>query len=643
MKLNFFAKKRRQAHDESQTATRKARVWSHLRCRVDRSAVENISMRRFCKRAKIIITGILFRSKILRVSSTDCHLGRSDHASTDGNKASRKTRFLRPLKRVWKRANSKMKVRQQVYVKISHGSQSSIDRERMARCPHVAIVAEEDEPRSSDSSKPELSPREPSITLPQSSESTLVVRTPSPAPTPIIATVEITLPANQENSHAASTALVEPIAAAECAHNEDSTSADSQLDDITIQAFPSPPANFPQAQTIIENESSEDEKVSPVLGRQILPEKESSRTLPIRFSTSDYNQSLASSSTASDRPSSKLKITTPSERADYDRIMKVFYRQQASRIPIPTTWRSSTSRAYLFRGPSSPYRSVVTTPVSSTRRESLDETTKFATEPRRPTAVPCVDVPSLNAASTLQNIAARPTMQFPAPRPVVSEASTDTSEKGTELERVPLGSPANPAELPGSEVSSPSRPRKHPGRGISRSLPMPRGSFEEEAAEEIPRKRKRHSGSDHLNLIAVLNGPSRRTAIPTVSTPRPVSMPTHLRFPKTVPEARSARPISELQSAMARSKSRIPRTIGGPSRVRFLEPVTLDEGSTSTVDDKGTARVRSIDEDEISRRVAAIKARARSHVRGDDEDSIGSIDEIWFDASNVAVIDERLR
>jgi hypothetical protein len=607
---------------------------------------------------------VCFPHSFIHNSSAKCHLGHSDRAAPEGKQTSRKTRFWHPLKRAWRKASSKIKDEQSVHTQTSHGSQTPVDRKRLRRCPHVTIAVQEDEPRSSTGSKPEASPREPGRNLPKSSETSLVVRPPSPTSTPVVATVgidsnvdqaidEINPWVDQESSHtepAQSTTLLDAIAPAKSLQEDDLASTGSRLDDVTVEVFPSPPIRSSQAQNDIEDKSFDDEQDLPVLSRLIFSEHERSKTLPSRFSISDYQQSLASSFTYGDSTPSTIKIRTASERAEYDRIVKVFYRQQACRIPIPITWRSSAPRAYLFRSPSSPYRNMVTSPSAPRGKDVLPVIPRFATEPRRATASSCATASSRDAALALHDIATRRVMRFPAARPNASELEIDSDNES-------LGSPSNPAELPDSEISSPPTRRKHPGRRISSGLYVLRGSVEEGTAEEEPRKRIRRTNMDQLSFTAIPRGSSGGSAIPIASAPRLVSLPTLSEFPKTVPQIRPTRPVLEVPSAMAGARSRVSHTIGDPTRVRFLEPVTLDEESVISVAEGSSVPVQSTEYAEVSRRAAAIIARARAQVqvqaqmraqvqvqaRTDQDCSVLSADdEIWYHASNVAVVDDQM-
>jgi hypothetical protein len=52
------AKDNKQATNDAQAQkSRKVTIWTHLSRRVDREAADNISMRRFCKRMKSVVTG----------------------------------------------------------------------------------------------------------------------------------------------------------------------------------------------------------------------------------------------------------------------------------------------------------------------------------------------------------------------------------------------------------------------------------------------------------------------------------------------------------------------------------------------------------------------------------------------------------
>jgi hypothetical protein len=57
--MNFSENHTEQESGDSQMqAPKKGKIWDNLRRSMDRSAVENISMRRFCKRAKDSIIGM---------------------------------------------------------------------------------------------------------------------------------------------------------------------------------------------------------------------------------------------------------------------------------------------------------------------------------------------------------------------------------------------------------------------------------------------------------------------------------------------------------------------------------------------------------------------------------------------------------
>ncbi|KAL5116035.1 hypothetical protein ACEQ8H_006046 [Pleosporales sp. CAS-2024a] len=105
---------------------------------------------------------------------------------------------------------------------------------------------------------------------------------------------------------------------------------------------------------------------------------------------------------------------TASERADYDRLIKVVFRPQPTRIPIPKAWRSSTPRAYLYRSPSSPLCNVATMPLPSSQKPAMGWKKASATEPWRSAPGSRAGQHSQKAAAaTLRDIAARPVIHFP--------------------------------------------------------------------------------------------------------------------------------------------------------------------------------------------------------------------------------------
>jgi hypothetical protein len=72
-----------------------------------------------------------------------------------------------------------------------------------------------------------------------------------------------------------------------------------------------------------------------------------------------------------------------SDEANYERLMKAFFRQPVSRIPIPSAWRNAALRAYSFRGPTSPFQNVATAPVPAAKRNTMYASFVYATEPCR--------------------------------------------------------------------------------------------------------------------------------------------------------------------------------------------------------------------------------------------------------------------
>lgn len=102
-------------------------------------------------------------------------------------------------------------------------------------------------------------------------------------------------------------------------------------------------------------------------------------------------------------------IITNTNRADYERIIKVFYRQKATRIPIPGSWRRADAPPFSFRGPKSPYRNVVTNPAKSSKK--VEASKAFATEPRGVTSSVMVEREGDGIKAMLRDIAARPVVR----------------------------------------------------------------------------------------------------------------------------------------------------------------------------------------------------------------------------------------
>jgi hypothetical protein len=519
----------------------------------------------------------------------------------------------------------------------------------MAHWHSVNIVDNEDAPRSFGDLKPEhsqtsllLAPpaaREASIMPSESSQTTLVVRTTSPTSLSITAVVGDSSPIERKVIRAGPKY---PVAVVESIVVTDFEMVVSPMT-VTYGTTTEPPSPSPQGvsqtPTIVEPEATSEGRLLAHPTMQIVLRQEGPNTAPLSSSTTNLQQWPTSSSTPS-IPSIQRSKLTPSERVDYDRYRKVFYRQPATRIPIPTAWRSSPRRAYIFRGPSSPFRDVATTPIASLKKDLVSVRRVFATEPWRSTPSPQSTTSTADAASTLQAIAARPAVRFVTPAATSSEVSEG------EL----LDSSSHPAELPGSEVPPSLIPSRHPGRKQWSSLPVPRGKFETEIFADTPRKRRRVSAQEGPSTTASAKAQS---AFPVRS---PVNSLVRQRSAKTIPQDHSSRAISKTSETTTHATSRIPTKTARPSRVRFLGPVTLEERSVSTTESEASASsiapastpapAPETREEMIARRISAIRERVSTtepQARTDNRASVLSHDQQWFEASDVAVLDEPLR
>lgn len=634
---------------------KKATFWTNLTRRVDDNATENISMRRAYKGLKGMITGD-YSVKLTLHQGTDNQLGRSKPAPLEQAETPRRRQLWQPLKRIWQKNSKRTKHGRSLYRRVSQCSQKSNDRRRKEMAPRVTIAEEEDDPRRSEESKPtdsqtSLLPHNFAIStrpleLPQSD---LAGRTPSPRALSINATVGENpaikrhaiykrlpkLPASPSVEN--STPVVTPD------HVESESPSTTTTSDAQVQAVLSPPSNPPQKPTFVEVEPSIQEQSAVLSDIPIVARHEGTRTLPGSSPMADYHQDSVSSTEPSIQPPTAQHRITPSERAEYDRIVHVFYRQHATRIPIPTAWRSNASRAYLSRGPSSPYRNMATAPMtsSSPTTSALSANAVFATEPWRRTPSPRTSTTTPEAVSTLRDIAARPAMRFStgSPEPTSEQDAHETTVQETDPESARPGSALNPAELPGSPVPSRPLPARHPGRKLATSLPVPRGSFESEIWTDESRKRRRLPEDDSENAV-----PKPQTAIPVRQ-----GVNTHAgrsRHSRTIPQDRASDAVAE-RASVTREPSRIPQ-YGGPSRARFLQPVVVDEGVMRSSESEVSALTPAMSrEDEISRRIANIKRKPsvarRPLTPGDDGASIMSGDEVWYEASHVAVVDESVQ
>ncbi|KAH4174097.1 hypothetical protein HBH70_059330 [Parastagonospora nodorum] len=632
---------------------KKSTIWTKLTRRVDNDATENLSMRRAYKGLKGLMTGDYLHEFTLN-QGTDNQLGHSKPAPLEQTEAPRRRQLWQPLKRIWQKNSKRTNKGRLLYRKISQYSQKSNGRGRMEMAPRVTIAEEEDDPRCSEESKPTESQ---TSLLPQNFElftgpselpqSDLFVRTRSPAALSMTATVGESSPVKRQGIHKELPKLsVSPsVDHSTPVPMRDQVESPSTIttSDAVLRAVLSPPLNPPQKPTFVEIEPLLQEQRAVSSDMPIVARHEATRTLPESSPRANYHQDSVSSSVSSIQPPAVQHRVTPSERAEYDRIVRVFFRQHATRIPIPTAWRSNTSRVYLFRGPSSPYRNVVTAPVtsSSSSTTALSANTIFATEPSRRTPSPRTSTTTPEAVSTLRDIVARHAMRFSTG---FTESSSEQEAHNTtvpesDYESARPGSALNPAELTGSAVPSPPLPARNPGRRLAISLPVPRGSFESEFWTGEPRKRRRLPEDD--SEIAV---PRPQTAIPVRQ-----GVNTHAgrsRFSRTIPQDR----VSDLLAvgrSVTHEPSRIPQFCG-PSRARLLQPVVVDEGVTSSAESEGPVLTPAMSrEEEISRRIANIKRKPsvarRPLTPGDDRASIMSGDEVWYEASHVAVVDESVQ
>jgi hypothetical protein len=142
------------------------------------------------------------------------------------------------------------------------------------------------------------------------------------------------------------------------------------------------------------NHSNTTSQANPLFQHQLLQEAAANESDSVWDSENTSDSTPSSSSHSSSHTSGRIRITN-STRAEYERLMKVFFKAPASRRPIPTAWRKTPPGVH---GPSS----------STCRRESRASSTT---------------VSSRNSNSRLQAIASRPLQQLPCPGHVVSSRS----------------------------------------------------------------------------------------------------------------------------------------------------------------------------------------------------------------------------
>jgi hypothetical protein len=535
----FLAKNNPQDAKRSRARpTTNVKLWQHISRRADSDAAENKDndVRRFYKRVKTAITSKLSRLVVSTAAKINTSTERSDQASPEYHEPSRKTHLLRPLKEAWRKAIGKP---------MDNQSRNGKVRRRLSLSVKSSILTTVEEDKALDASL--SSPVTDHARLPEP----LRTCTPSSLPLqssqiemsatllPVIQTSKNYLLADRGHSSTAPEESYSLIAY----HDPSQLQSSSHLRSIkTSNATKLKCAAYDNA--------------SFKSTRRFLSKRQRSRTLSTHQRTSNHHPSTTSTWTSS--PSStKLQITS-ADLADYDRIMKVFHPTQASRIPIPVAWRHITPRAYCFRGPSSPYRNIATTPARPRNAVVNSPASRCITEPRRRTRHQSQSK-TLNSVPILQAIAARPASYFPAARAPVTETSS-------------------------SYMTA-----------------------------------KRHVAGSTLG----------RRLIRTSTT--------RLKRQKTLPLD------WRLKNSLKMESANIPpmptRVRSGSVRSRFLPPVTLDDPARNNV---GEDDVRGKVDADVQESSIGVYDSGTATDDDNDWESFVSGEEVWFEASEVAVVNEPL-
>lgn len=345
------------------TSSAKSKLWKRLTRSINRGAAEHIDFRRFRQRVK----GVFAReySQSLHTShKLNNDLGHSGPRSHEQQGASPRSRWLQPLKRVWKR---------KTYVRLPSVVSSSTSLDKSAR--KQPVQTRQKSPPALGTvvlrkrSSREASPRDTLIddtntTTDARHESRLRFNGPSSRTLP-------SKPSTLKCHYALHKARSAPCYSG--IERRDSHDALVLLaPSISVPADPASPSPHPST--------------------------ESCQTL-----THTNDQAEPSTS------------TTSSDRAEYERLMKVCFKAPARRTPIPSPWRLPTQQIYASRGPTSLYRKVATNPMASSHKALYSRAAAFATEPRRPKSKFSQPL-SAKPESPLRAIAARraTTIQRPA-------------------------------------------------------------------------------------------------------------------------------------------------------------------------------------------------------------------------------------
>jgi hypothetical protein len=157
--------------------------------------------------------------------------------------------------------------------------------------------------------------------------------------------------------------------------------------------------------------------------------------------TTEDEHEVVEASPSSETP---LKPAAPpsmsSDKADYERLMKAFFRQPPSRIPLPSAWRNAAVRTYSFRGPTSPFQNVATAPVPAAKKSAMYGSFVYATQPRRNAASrvvsPSTGTTAIPQPDALNESNARPligghTSGSVVPRPLITVPKREVEKKET--------------------------------------------------------------------------------------------------------------------------------------------------------------------------------------------------------------------
>jgi hypothetical protein len=294
---------------------------------------------------------------------TDQCSGRSEHVPTERRKIPPRMRLFQPLKRTWRKATSKGRNEQPSTNPVGqheHDPNSyMLSSSSLTGSPSLIVVVPTEAPAS------RLAPCELSLVRSVSSRMTLVEPVSSP---------KAMSPTSKRIAHRVYHWV--PIKRTSQIRFEASKNAKS------LPLLRMSQALIVDEVGLVKNPNETNNKRNGVY----LLEGRSDTEGEVNMGADDgYSTAGASPSTeAPSKPAASPSIS--SDEANYQRLIKVFFRKPASRIPIPVAWRNVALRAYSFRGPASPFQEVATAPVPAATRDSMYASLVHAIESRKGSA-----------------------------------------------------------------------------------------------------------------------------------------------------------------------------------------------------------------------------------------------------------------